>query len=102
MFNPSIKKSMNNDSTEKTQYTKDVFRDLGIAIQQLREHNGLTIEQAAILLETTPLKVAAIERGSLYNNINELARIVESIGGKLLIAPVENVDDPHCQFIEFE
>ena len=93
---------MNNEQKPQEQHTREVFADLGCSIQQLRHHHGLTVEQAAERIETTPAKVAAIERGTMYNNLNKVCRIVEAIGGRLVIVPEESKDDPHCQFIEFE
>lgn len=92
---------MNNEPTPK-EHTKEVFADLGHSIQQLRQHHGLTVEQAAERIETTPAKIAAIERGTMYNNLNKVSRIVEALRGRLAIVPEESPDDPHCQFIEFE
>lgn len=92
---------MNNETTPQ-EHTKAVFADLGHSIQQLRQYHGLTIEQAAERIEDTPAKIAAIERGTMYNNVNKVARIVEAIGGRLAIVPEESPNDPHCQFIEFE
>ena len=92
---------MNNEPTPQ-EHTKEVFADLGHSIQQLRHHHGLTVEQAAEAADTTPAKYAAIERGTMYNNLNKVSRIVESLGGRLAIVPEESPDDPHCQFIEFE
>lgn len=92
---------MNNEPTPQ-EHTKEVFADLGHSIQQLRQHHGLTVEQAADAADTTPAKYAAIERGTMYNNLNKVSRIVEAIHGRLAIVPEEHPDDPHCQFIEFE
>lgn len=92
---------MNNESTPQ-EHTKEVFADLGNSLQQLRQHHGLTVEQAADAADTTPAKYAAIERGTMYNNLNKVARIVEALRGRLAIVPEESPDDPHCQFIEFE
>lgn len=92
---------MNNEPTPQ-EHNKEVFADLGHSIQQLRQYHGLTIEQAAERIEDTPAKIAAIERGTMYNNVNKVARIVEAIGGRLAIVPEESPNDPHCQFIELE
>lgn len=93
---------MNNDQNPQEQHTREVFADLGHSITQLRRHHGLTVEQAAEMVGTTPAKLAAIERGTMYNNLNKVARIVEALRGRLAIVPEETTDDPHCQFIEFE
>ena len=93
---------MNNDQNPQEQHTREVFADLGHSITQLRRHHGLTVEQAAEMVGTTPAKLAAIERGTMYNNLNKVARIVETLGGRLAIVPEEQPTDPHCQFIELE
>jgi len=93
---------MENTTTSQEKHTKEVFVDLGRSIQQLRQHHGITIEQAADMVGTTPAKLAAIERGTMYNNLNKVARIVEALGGRLAIVPAESEDEPHCQFIEFD
>ena len=92
---------MNNEPSPQ-EHNKEVFADLGHSIQQLRQHHGLTVEQAADAADTTPAKFTAIERGTMYNNINKVCRIVEAIGGRLAVVPEESPNDPHCQFIEFE
>ena len=93
---------MNNEQKPQEQHTREVFADLGSSIQQLSHHHGLTVEQAAEAADTTPAKYAAIERGTMYNNLNKVARIVEALQGRLAIVPEETPDDPHCQFIEFD
>ena len=93
---------MNNDQNPQEQHTREVFADLGHSITQLRRHHGLTVEQAAEMVGTTPAKLAAIERGTMYNNLNKVARIVETLRGRLAIVPEEQPTDPHCQFIELE
>jgi transcriptional regulator with XRE-family HTH domain len=93
---------MNNEQNPQEQHTREVFADLGHSLQQLRHHHGLTVEQAAEMVGTTPAKLAAIERGTMYNNLNKVARIVEALRGRLAIVPEETPDDPHCQFIELE
>ena len=93
---------MNNEQNPQEQPTREVFADLGHSITQLRRHHGLTVEQAAEMVGTTPAKLAAIERGTMYNNLNKVARIVEALRGRLAIVPEEQPTDPHCQFIEFE
>jgi len=93
---------MNNEQNPQKQHTREVFADLGQSLQQLRRHHGLTVEQAAEMVGTTPAKLAAIERGTMYNNLNKVARIVEAMRGRLAIVPEETPDDPHCQFIEFD
>lgn len=93
---------MNNEQNPQQQHTREVFADLGQSLQQLRRHHGLTVEQAAEAVDTTPAKYAAIERGTMYNNLNKVARIVEALRGRLAIVPEESPDDPHCQFIEFD
>jgi transcriptional regulator with XRE-family HTH domain len=93
---------MNNEQNPQEQHTREVFSDLGQSLQQLRRHHGLTVEKAAEMVGTTPAKLAAIERGTMYNNLNKVARIVEALRGRLAIVPEESPDDPHCQFIELE
>ena len=93
---------MNNEQKPQEQHTREVFADLGSSIQHLRHHHGLTVEQAAEAADTTPAKYAAIERGTMYNNLNTVCKYVEAMQGRLAIIPQESPDDPHCQFIELE
>ena len=78
----------------------DVFVHVGQAVAELRQHHGWTLEEASAHSGLTVKKIAALERGVLFNNVNALAKIVESLGGRLAIVPEQNPDDPHCQFIE--
>ena len=87
---------------EKKNYMWQVNHDTGRAIAELRQHQELTIEEAAQRAEYEPASLAAVEAGKLPHNVHNLARIVEAIGGRLAIVPEEHPDDPHCQFIEFE
>ena len=79
-----------------------VFNDIAASIKALREHQGLTIEEAAQRTGLPIKKLEAIERGTFFSNNNQLAKLIEAIGGRLAIVPEETPDDPHCQFIEFE
>lgn len=87
---------------EKKNYMWQVNHDTGRAIAELRQHQELTIEEAAQRADYEPTNLAAVEAGKLPHNVHNLARIVEAIGGRLAIIPEEHPDDPHCQFIEFE
>ena len=87
---------------EKKNYMWQVNHDTGRAIADLRQHQELTIEEAAQRADYEPTSLAAVEAGKLPHNVHNLARIVEAIGGRLAIVPEEHPDDPHCQFIEFE
>ena len=87
---------------EKKDFMWQVNHDTARAIAELRQHQDLTIEEAAQRADYEPDKLAAVEAGKLPHNIHNLARIVEAIGGRLAIVPEEHPDDPHCQFIEFE
>lgn len=78
----------------------DTFTHIGQAIAELRQYNGWSLEDAASHSGLTVKKIAALERGVLFNNVNALAKIVESLGGRLAIIPEQTADDPHCQFIE--
>ena len=89
---------MNNDNNNY--YA--IFGDIGKAIAELRQHSGLTVEQAAAAIEKNAIRVEAIERGRRINSTVELCNIVEALGGRLAIIPTENEQDPHCQFIELE
>lgn len=88
------------DQDESRQHLRNVFTHIGQSVTELRQYHGLTLEEAAAAAHLTDKKLAAIERGVLYNNINSLAKIVESLGGRLAIVPEESPDDPHCQFVE--
>lgn len=79
-----------------------IYRDLGQAVSDLRQHNGLTIEQAADRIGMAPEKLQAFETGKRLRSTAPLCHIVERLGGRLAIVPEESPDDPHCQFIEFE
>jgi transcriptional regulator with XRE-family HTH domain len=94
------KNEMNDEQNPKEQHNREVFADLGQSIQQLRQHHGLTVEEAANAADLTPAKLAAIERGTMYNNLNKVARIVEALHGRLAIVIEESPDDPHCKFLE--
>ncbi|MBP5364620.1 MAG: hypothetical protein J6Y82_01690 [Bacteroidales bacterium] len=93
---------MNAENTPKEQLCKEVFQDVGKAVQALREYRRLSLVDAATRMEITDKKLNAIERGILYNNINSLCRLVEALGGRLVIVPAEKENDPHCKFIEVE
>ena len=94
---------MNNEEiTPQEQHYKEVFADFGRSIQQLRQHHGLTVEDAAARLDMSEKKLAAVERGSMHNNLNTVWKYVEAMQGRLAIIPQESPDDPHCQFIELE
>ena len=87
---------------EKKDYMWQVNHDTGRALAALRQHRGLTIEQAAERADYEPEKLAAVEAGRMPRNVHNLARIVEAMQGRLAIIPEETEQDPHCQFIEFE
>lgn len=91
---------MNNEQEPQKQHAREVFADLGQSIQQLRRYHGITPDEASEIIGTTPARLAAIERGTMYNNLNKVARIVEALQGRLAIVPEESPADPHCQFIE--
>ncbi|MBO4382222.1 MAG: helix-turn-helix domain-containing protein [Alistipes sp.] len=80
----------------------EVNKQVGHTLADLRQHQGLTIEAAATATDTTPDKLADIERGYIPHNVHNLARIVEAMQGRLAIVPEETEQDPHCQFIKFE
>lgn len=79
-----------------------IYRDLGQAVAELRQHSGLTLEQAAARVGMEPEKLQAFETGKRLRSTAPLCHIVERLGGRLAIVPEEHPDDPHCQFIEFE
>lgn len=79
-----------------------VNHDTARAIVELRQYQGITIEEAAQRADYEPDKLAAVEAGKLPHNIHNIARIIEAIGGRLAVVPEESPDDPHCQFIEFD
>ena len=81
-------------------YFRAVHAHIGQSIAALRQHNGWTIEEASARSGLTVKKIAALERGVLFNNVNALAKIVESLHGRIAIIPEESPDDPHCQFVE--
>lgn len=87
---------------KEKEFAMAVFNDIAASIKALREHQGLTIEEAAQRTGLPIKKLEAIERGTFFNNNNQLAKLIEAIGGRLAIIPEEHPDDPHCQFIEFE
>ena len=95
-----------NDNKQMEEKEKEfaiaVFNDIAASIKALREHQGLTIEEAAQRTGLPIKKLEAIERGTFFSNNNQLAKLIEAIGGRLAIVPEESPDDPHCQFIEFE
>ena len=79
-----------------------IYRDLGQAVSDLRQHSGLTIEQAADRIGMAPEKLQAFETGKRLRSTAPLCYIVEQLKGRLAIVPEETPDDPHCQFIEFD
>ena len=79
-----------------------IYRDLGQAVSDLRQHNGLTIEQAASRIGIAPDKLQAFETGKRLRSTAPLCHIVEQLRGRLAIIPEETPDDPHCQFIELD
>lgn len=88
------------DENEKKEHCSKVFSDLGRAIANLRNHYKLTQSEAAAKLGITEKKMAAIERGTLYNNLDKVCKYVEILGGRIAIVPEEDERDPHCRFIE--
>ena len=97
----NIKNNKQMEEKEK-EFAMAVFNDIAASIKALREHQGLTIEEAAQRTGLPIKKLEAIERGTFFNNNNQLAKLIEAIGGRLAIVPDETPDDPHCQFIEFD
>jgi hypothetical protein len=85
---------------EKDQHTRDLYAQIGQSVTELRQYHGITLEEAAEMAHLTNKKLAAIERGVLYNNVNHIAKIIEALGGRLAIIPEESPTDPHCQFVE--
>lgn len=68
-------------------------------MKELREYNGITIEEAAQRIGRTPGKVAAMEKGVLFNNVVNLCKTAEALGGRLAILPTDNPGLKHCEFI---
>ena len=89
---------MNTDE-QKNAYLLEAFKDVGQAMKELREHNGLTIEEAAERIGRTPGKVVAMEKGVLFNNVVNLCKTAEALGGRLAIMPTDNPGLKHCEFI---
>lgn len=89
---------MNTDE-QKNAYLLEAFKDVGQAMKELREHNGLTIEEAAERIGRTPGKVVAMEKGVLFNNVVNLCKTAEALGGRLAILPTDNPGLKHCEFI---
>lgn len=87
---------------EKKQHFYEVNNDIGRAYQELRKHQGLSVEQAAEKTGLTVKRIQAIERGALVQHLSALCNQIEAMGGRLAIVPAESTTDPHCQFIEFE
>ena len=79
-----------------------IYNDISKAIADLRQHSGLSLEEAAQRIGMQPDKLEAIERGQRIRSTVPLVHIVESLGARLVVVPEESKDDPHCQFIEFE
>lgn len=87
---------------KEKEFAMAVFNDIAASIKALREHQGLTIEEAAQRTGLPIKKLEAIERGTFFSNNNQLAKLIEALRGRLAIVPEETPDDPHCQFIELE
>lgn len=87
---------------EAVGYLKEVNKDLGTAMRDLREYRGLSIEEVAERLSISPVKLEKIEQGRSVLNVHKLAKYLEALGGRIAIIPEESDDDPHVQFIEFE
>lgn len=54
---PQSKNSMNTETTPQEQHCKEVFIDFDRSLQQLRQHHGLTIEEAAARLDMSSKKL---------------------------------------------
>lgn len=83
---------------------RDLFfatmQDTGAALAELREYNGLSIDDAAAAANYTPERVQRIEEGRIADKLTVVVKYVEAIGGRLAIIPQQEEDDPHCQFVE--
>lgn len=86
----------------ETTRTENVHEHVGAAMKKLREYRGFSIEQAAALMGIRDKKLMAIERGTLYGNLNVLSRYIEALGGKLAIVPTDNAGVTHCDFITLD
>lgn len=81
---------------------KGILHDVNTTIKELREHSGLSLEEAAARLGVEPYVVQSYEEKKRITGVVTLCHIVESLGGRLAVVPEESKDDPHCQFIELE
>lgn len=103
--NKALKSKMVQTEEEREEavgYLKEVNKDLGLAVNALREYSGLSIEEVAERLSIVPAKLEKIEQGRSVLKVHTLAKYIEELGGRLAIVPAESDDDPHVQFIEFE
>ena len=87
---------------KEKEFAMAVFKDIAASIKALREHQGLTIEEAAQRTGLPIKKLEAIDRGTFFNNNNQLAKLIEAINARLAIIPTTDPTQPHCQLIEIE
>ena len=90
------------EQEQRRRHFYDTITDIGRSVQQLREYQGRTVEEASEASGFSVRRIENIEAGKLTSDLNVITRIVERLGGRLAIVPEETPDDPHCQFIEFD
>ena len=98
--NQKTQPEMENYQRQQENYRRACNADIAYALLDLRCSRGLTIEQAAQLMDITPDRLASIENGNLPHNIHNLARLVEAMQARLAIIPTTDPTQPHCQQIE--
>ena len=76
-----------------------IYSDISKAIADLRQHSGLSLEEAAQRIGMQPDKLEAIERGQRIRSTVPLVHIVETLGGRLTIIPTDNPGVVHIEFM---
>ena len=59
--------------------------ELGIQYQQLREAQGWSVEQVAIMADVKPITIKKIENGVFNVPLDVLARVADVLGANLTI-----------------
>ena len=67
-----------------------IYREMGRALMELRQHNGLSIEEAAERAGLEPSKIEGYERGKHLSSVVRLALLVEDLGGRIEFRPTDN------------
>ena len=67
-----------------------IYRDMGRALADLRQYNGLTIEEAAERAGIDAARLEGYENGKHLSSVVRLALLVEDLGGRIEFCPTDN------------